>query len=258
MVALVAGIIIAYQNPQAYPDRAKFLLALGKLQDGTSKDEVVKVLGKPDKIVIEHIAEGSRDVSEETWLYGTDGSNGAATLARFTVYDGKIAYHPVNGNPPPTSVIAEAELRKGLHIILDTFPKDYSTPNKDLAVWVVKTVNALLPFGESKCKAIVGECGRLTEGYGQLDPNPYFLCYSLFDPPQNPGYFDVYGPVWYAPGPKDHLMQPRWPVEIINNVPIIHGKPLSGFGGFAPTFLSVFQQLRDRIHLRKSPLTLPK
>ena len=258
MVTLIAGIMITLQTQQPYPDRAKFLLELGKMQDGTPKDEVARILGKPDRIVVEHVQEGSKDVSQETWLYGTDGPSGAATLAEFTVYDGKLAYHPVSGNPPDTSVISEGELRKGLHCILDTMPKELGMPDKAMSTWVVKAVNALLPFGEVKCKAIVNECGRIMEGPSLLNPFPYFVCYALFDPPQQPGYFDIFGPVWYAPVTKDHHAQPRWPIEIVDNVPIIRGQPMSGFGGFAPSFESQFDKLKNRIHLRKSPLSLPK
>jgi hypothetical protein len=258
MVTIIAGIMITLQTQQPYPDRAKFLLELGKMQDGTPKDEVARILGKPERIVVEHVQEGSRDVSQETWLYGTDGPTGAATLAEFTVYDGKLAYHPVFGNPPATSVISECELRKGLHCILDTMPKELGMPDKAMSTWVVKAVNALLPFGEVKCKAIVNECGRIMEGPSLLNPFPYFVCYALFDPPQQPGYFDIFGPVWYAAVPKDHHAQPRWPIEIVDNVPIIRGQPMGGFGGFAPPFESQFDKLKNRIHLRKSPLSLPK
>ena len=258
MLPLFAGLLFTFQDSQPYPDRANFLHVLARLADGTPRAEILKSLGKPDRIEIGRGYEGNKVVPEETWLYGTDSPTGAATLARFTVYDGKLAYHPVSETSPPISVISEADLRKGMHIVLDSFPKEQSNGNKDISAWVVRVVNALLPFGEAKCKAIIGECGRLMEGYGQLDPCPYFLCYSLFDPPAKPGYFDIFGPVWYSPAPHDHLAHPRWPVEIVDNTPIIRGKPMGGFGGYAPTFISEYKKLRDRIHIRKSPLSSPK
>jgi hypothetical protein len=262
MLALAAAYLIAFQKAGGpYPDRAKFLQALKALPDRAPQAEVLKALGKPDRV--EHLGFSTvvngQTFEEETWLYGTDGPTGAATLARFEIYDGKLAYHPVFADPPSTGVISESELRKGMHLILDSMPTDRDSENKGISVWVVKATNALLPFGEAKCKAIVGECGRIIESYSQLNPVPYFLCYSLFDPPRPPGYFDGNGPVWTVEEPpQDRLAYPRWPVEIVNNAPVIHGQPMGGFGGIAPSFGATFAQLRDRIHLRKSPLSPPK
>lgn len=244
------GAGVSQLSPQ-YPDRKKFLQALRGLPDRAPKSEVLKALGKPDRIE-------RSSPNEETWFYGTDGPTGSATLARFEVYDGRIAYHPASGDPPPTTVISEAELRRGMHLVLDKMPRSYNTTNLDISKWMVKTVNALLPFGEAKCKAIAGECGHIMAGYAQLDACPYFLCYSLFDPPEPPGYFDDHGIVWDAPEPKDRSKTPRWPVEIILNTPVIRGHPLGAFGGYAPSFGTVFDDLRGRIHLRKSPLSAPK
>lgn len=256
MLPVVAAIVLASLAPPTYPDRADFLRKLKALPERAPRAQVLATLGKPDRIESSSVTMNGKLETDETWFYGTDGS-GAATLARITVYEGKLAYHPVRESPPPTSVISEAELRSGLHTILDKMPSAYGDSNVDLERWVARSTNALLPFGEAKCKAIVGECGRLMEGYSQLNPCPYFLSFSLFDPPKPPGYFE-WGPVWDAPEPKDRLAHPRWPVEIVNNVPTIKGKPVGGFGGKAPSFELTFMELRPRIHLRKKPLTVPK
>ncbi len=218
---------------------------------------MIKALGKPDRVNRWTVYEGSRAVGVEDWLYGTDGPKGAATLASFQVVDGRIGYHPVNGWPPSTALISEADLRKGMHLVLDAEPAGYAAA-RERSRWVAKTVNGLLPFGEAKCKAIFGEVGRVLAGEHQLDPNPFFVCYALFDPPAKPGYFDSFGPVWSSNAPTDHLKYPRCPVEIIDNQPVVRGAPMGGFGGFAPSFQTEFDDLRSRIHLRSGPLTVPK
>ena len=257
MVTLIAGIALALQAPVTYPDRALFLKKLASLPDGTARSQVLQVLGKPDRIDTSEASEGSRKFTEETWLYGTDGGKGAATLARFDIYDGKLAYHPVNGKPPSPSVISEVELRKGMHAILDNLPREGRSTNRSIEKWVVKAVNALLPLGEAKCKAILFESARILEGYSQLNPTPYFLCFSLFEPPAKPGYFDCSGLVWNTPFIENPLSQPRWPIEIVHDVPVLHGEPLGGFGGFFPSFQSRLPALIGQIHLRKSPLAMP-
>lgn len=256
MLAFAAALLLG----QAYPDRAKFLHALKALPDQAPAAEVIRVLGKPDRI--EHYDtfdfELKKQFPAEIWLYGTDTPKGAGTLAEFSVYKGKLAYHPVTDDPPPASVISEADLRKGMHTVLDSWPDENHDSNEQIARWVAKTVNALLPLGEAKCKAIIGECGRVRESSHQLAPGMFFLTYALFDPPASPGYFDIFGPVWDAHPPvEDHALYPRWPIEVIGNVPIIRGHPMGAFGGFAPSFGTEFPKLRSRVHLRKSPLTVP-
>jgi hypothetical protein len=259
MNALFAGILVALQVPQVCPDRARFLHALEALPDGTPQAKVLQALGKPDRIENHgNVSIAGKPIADETWIYGTDGPHGAGTLTRFDVVDGKIAYHPVSASPPPTSVISEAELRKGMHIVLDAMPSDYGNTKTALSAWIVRSVNGLLPFGEVKCKAIIGECGRVLEGYSQLDACPYFLCYSLFDPPQPAGNFRDFPAVWDAPFPLDQSLQPRWPVEIVNNIPIIHGKPVGPFGGVAESFISGYKRVRDQLHMRKSALAPPQ
>lgn len=243
---------------QAYPDRAKFLRDLKALPDQAPSAEVIRVLGKPDRVSSHGAIENGQSTTYETWYYGTDDKGGAATLAELSIYNGHLAYHPVSSDPPSTKVISEVELRRGMHIVLDRFPPTSSSSNEETAKWVAKSVNGLLPFGEAKCKAIISECGRITENSAQLCPWLYFLTYSLFDPPKPPGYFDGSKPVWVAPLPDNKRLQfPRWPVEIVNNMPVIHGGPIGVFGGYAPDFATVYPTIRDRIHLRKALLKVP-
>src|SRR5579863_5239362 len=156
MLHALVAIAVLLQGPPPYPDRAKFVHALNSLPEHATKAQIREALGNPDRISAssEMVFNGKR-VLQETWLYGTDGPTGAATLAQITVFDGQLAYHPATVPPPPVSVISEGDLRKGLHIILDSMPAEPAPRepgNATLSAWVVKTANALLPFGEAKCK----------------------------------------------------------------------------------------------------------
>lgn len=222
--------------------RSDFVKRMSMVQLRMPESQVLSFLGRPDT------------VKNGVWLYGVDRKSGFPTLGTVqftktrTVFDTKGA----NGTPPSERQISERELRY-LIGVLSRFDGDDDGEQFDPKHYI-QTTNTLLPFGKAKIMAATFEYRRVKE---DLPHNLLYLLAVLFDPSLCTSDFPSFisrHPV--PPRPEDKSLVPRFPIVLIEDVPLlimnyIRGDGLSGSDSIEYAFL---RYLQAQGRLRRKPL----
>ncbi len=237
--------------------RHEFAHKLSQVKEGMPEAEVLALLGKPDDIRTHTDAGGiSTTRTREIWRYGTNGHLTFATLGCVSIdTEGKVQYvYGGHAEPPPPELFPEEQLRSLLRLI-DTAPS-YNTGSHYNPRLVIQIVNALQPLGKQKALAAIGEYLRVASDFFDHGRAGVFLVLRvLFDVPADPGHMPrmVVGAPWPA-GPKDPKRLPRFPVLLVDDVPLLL---VSGYmlGGKAEEPERHLDYFKAHGQLRSKPLT---
>jgi hypothetical protein len=215
----------------AQGDRFRFASAMSHVDEGTSRDEVLSLLGPPDDI--RTLADKDADADQhagllyettEMWCYGTDRHLGFPTLGHLYFTELGIVHHHHAPTMPVVEVLRlfpEEELR-GLLRLLDQAPPPSS--DRFQPRLLVQIVNRLQPLGKDKVLAAVTEYLRIAPYYGFAHARPglFLVLRVLFDLPD--GMSDY--PVMHIgsptpPPPTDGTSIPRFPLTLSGDIPLL-------------------------------------
>lgn len=214
--------------------RAEFTTALAKIKEGVAEKEVLNLLGNPDDVRTQFDPGGiSRVHTREIWCYGAKAHLSFPTLG--CVYideDGRTQeVFGGNGQPPKPDMFTEDELRDLLRL-LDTAPGLDGYSYNPLPV--ITIANTLQPLGKEKALAAIAEYIRVSSkwsGFGEARYGIFLVLRVLFDVP---GSVDPIQAVAFGapfpPGPKDPHRLPRFPIALVDDIPLmlVSGYSLAG------------------------------
>ncbi len=217
----------------ARESRAAFYHAMDKVQIGWSEAQVRDILGPPDDVLPSYNSI-DREYGYGTWYYGTNGHNTLATLGSVEFQAGKVEYVVgSHGDPPSSELISDAEL-------VEAMRRMYRPPGYEKGFWsrsdslhLVQASNLLIPKGQEKALAIIGEYTRIEADGFDEDIWLYWLVRTMFRSKLPDGVFPVPGIGLITPAPpKDRRKWPTFPVMTIDDVPfnLCRGALLMGLG----------------------------
>lgn len=228
IVTSAYGAVVA--APPTRLSGTEFARALGAVKEGMAPADVEKLLGTPDDVrekkdlpyfLSEHYG--------RAWCYGTDRHLGFA-MRGMVIFDeaGPVFRVYGQGNPVPAGMFADAELRRLLELI-DRAP-DFDAAGYD-PLPVIQITNALQPLGKRKALAALTEYLRLAPDWTEARHGVFLVLRTLFDVPVPPGYMPPMFVGQPSPAkPKDPRTLPRFPIAILDDVPInlVNGYMLFG------------------------------
>jgi hypothetical protein len=237
-------------------NRRQFARALAKVKEGVRANAVLKILGKPDDVRTPYDTGGiSTFGTKEIWCYGTNGHLGFPTLG--CVYldtEGNVQYvFGGQGDPPPVTMFPEAQLRDLLRLIDQTPPL---AGYRYDPLRVIRIVNTLQPLGKEKALAAVDEYLRVASDRADAREGLFVVLRLLFDIPKVPGHMPAMhvGAPWPWPGgPEGGKRLPRFPVLLLDDVPLLLVSGYVGFGDAEPVERHV-SYFRKGGTLRSRPL----
>ncbi len=257
MIGLLC-LAVAQQSPPvpARASRAAFTHAIRIVKRGWSRTQVRRLLGRPDDVWPQNDSINYVMYGDETWCYGTNGHHTFPTLGRVTFRDGKVLTVAGGwGEPPPVKVIGESELTEAMR-------KMYRRPNRNM-MWLdsdsqrlIQVANLLIPKGQAKALAILGEYGRTNLGDRDSDWL-FWLVRVLFTSKRPGGVFPIpsIGVISPLP-PKDLRKWPTYPVAIVDDVPVVFVRGVELAGKTKPFALYMREHMKEWT-LRKTTLTPP-
>jgi hypothetical protein len=240
-------------------DRHEFARALAKITEGMPPKAVLQALGKPDDIRTQHDPDGlSTFRTKEIWCYGTNGHLTFPTLG--CVYlDTRDRVQYVfggRGDPPPVKVFREEQLQ-GLLRLIDQAPP-LQGPRYD-PLPVIRIVNALQALGKDRTLAAVDEFLRVSSYADSSAREGLFVVLRvLFEVPEDPGHMPhMYVGAPSPAGPEDPKRLPRFPVLLLDDVPLllVYGYTLAGKAEPVEVHVAYF---RKNGRLRQNPLRPPE
>jgi hypothetical protein len=261
-LAIVAVLLFACELAQSHGaehsrTRAEFAAAVAKIKEGMPEKEVLELLGKPDDIRTQFDPGGiGRVQTREIWCYGAKAHLSFPTLG--------CVYMDVNGRsqegfggkgqPPKADMFTEDELGDLLRL-LDTAPGLEGYSYNPLPV--IQIINTLQPLGKEKALAAIAEYVRVSDewsGFGGPRSGMFLVLTVLFDLPRGiyPDQAGSFGAP--SPGPpKDPGRIPRFPIAIIDNIPLmlVRGYTLAGM---ATPMENVVDFYRSKGSIRATPL----
>lgn len=221
-----ALLLMLAMTTAATPTRAQFAAKLAKIKPGMTDAEVKKLLGAPDDIKTEKDPGGitaARTV--EIWRYGAKGHLAFATLGAVHLQkDHTVQYVFGAKGKPYAGKVQEAELRGLLEMI--NAVASYNATLDPLTL--IKAVNALVPLGKDGALEVIDEYLRVSSWLDDAGREGVFLLNRvLFDVPAA-GMPPMM--VGGAPEPSDKQALPRFPIEIVDDVPVklVNGYMLAG------------------------------
>jgi hypothetical protein len=233
-------------SASAFRDRHAFAASISTIVKGMTKAEVRVALGKPDDIR----PADTHDLRfyphcEEAWCYGTFGHLGFPTLGSVYFNDSHTVEFVCGGKgtPPPASLCNEVELRRLLSVL------DRSSPDFFDPLWAIKAVNTIQQVGKQKALAVVEEFDRIAPPrmYGGADL--VFLLLILFEVPKEPGYMPR-----ASGGTFDPKRIPRYPIVIVDDVPLEFLDSLTGGSGQPVSIAKEAQFYREHADILTKPL----
>jgi hypothetical protein len=264
--------------------RQEFAAAMAQVQRGMSKEEILRILGKPDDVRPRMESDPSitaDPVVAEAWCYGTGGPGTFPTLGNVEFgEDGKVLWRRGGeGTPPRPSVITEPRLRSALRA-LDSASALEGVAFDPLAV--VRAVNELLPLGKEAALAAITEYARVCphNAFGQ-DQGGFLVLRCLFDPPCDavyvPPVVDLNEVFYGRPGPQRVIQAgrmlpldlqetgvrlsdepdapPRYPILILDDVPLmLVGRCLLLVDPYHANIQEHVEFCRAHCDLRKGPM----
>ena len=233
---------------------------MAKIKEGMTEQEVLAILGKPDDTRTEYDPGGMpRYHIKKICYYGTDGHLTFGTLGSIYIDDdGKVKYiFGGEGEPPPASLFSEAELRSLLRLIHKA--PSYNDGLRYDPLVVIRIVNTLQPLGKERALAAIDEYLRVaSDEFGSPGREGVFLVLRvLFDVPPDPGYMPMMFCGRPSPeGPHDSKQLPRFPILLIDDVPLllVHGYSLGGSPEQPESHVEYF---RKKGLIRSKPLVPP-
>jgi len=246
--------------------RADFAKAIAKIRENMTEEQVVALLGRPDDIRTERDAGGiSRVNTREIWCYGTKGHLSFPTLG--CVYLDRNGRTQESfggkGQPPEQGMFTEEQLQDLLRL-LDRSPPLQGDSFNPLPL--IQIVNTLQPLGRQRSLAVIREYLRVSDPFSRFNGAGYGLfpvLLVLFDLP------DAFPPSSFArlgmpepSGPRDPQLIPRFPIALVDDVPLlmIAGYTLAGMATPMKTIVEVFDahgQFRSRSLVpRNDPLSV--
>lgn len=230
--------------------RGAFYMALAQVHDGMSPAQVEQLLGRPDDTRTHEELGGI--VADSMWCYGTDRHLGMATLGHVFFKGGKVWGFFSNG-APFKQLMPEADLQRIMRQLYQG--SERRTPRYD-PLWVIRSVNMLIPLGIDKVCFAIEQYGRVLGGYVYGDQDLFWALRTLFEPPDPPGFMPVpmIGAIYPTP-PKDLRKSPRFPMEIVDDVPfnLLRGVSMAGVPESPFWALSYYRKYK----LRTNPLVPP-
>ena len=257
-VFLLASSAIPSQAAPQPRTRAEFTAAMAKLREGMSTNEVIEILGKPDDIRSQSDPGGiSRVNTKEIWCYGANSHLSLPTLGCVYIDQNGQTQESFGGRgqPPQPELFKEEELCELLRL-LNTAPGMEGWAYNPLPV--IQIVNRLQPLGKEKALAAIGEYVRVSDKWSGFDrprSGMYLVLAVLFDLPD--GIYSFQSGAFGAPSPpppKDANQIPRFPIAIVDDIPLmlVNGYILAGL---ASPMENVVEFYRVHGQIRPSKLT---
>ena len=228
-----ASIPVLASNQQS---RAAFGQALRRITPGMDAAAARAILGEPEDIKTARDPGGiSAANTEEVWRYGTRGHLTFGTLGTLHInraHQVEFVFG-AQGDPPPSGMFTEVELRSLLHKLDRVSSYDASSHDP---LTLIQAVNALQRIGKDKALAAISEYLRVSS---ELDDpgrrGVSLVLRTLFDPPIEPGYQPVMMVGSAAPsGGQPSKTLPRFPIALVDDIPfrlvtgyVLGGKPES-------------------------------
>jgi|GEM_PF-2062813 len=219
-VISVSGTATCGDAVPARESRAAFCHAMAKVQYGWSKEQVSQLLGSPDDIWSRNEPSPEQIFGDEAWCYGTNGHYTLPTLGYIVFRNEKVEYMAGSqGTPPSPNVIGEDELVQTMRRIYLPRGRDYYLPSDSLHL--IQVSNLLIPKGQKKALAILGEFGRIQYDGFQDNLWLYWLVRVMFTSNRPGGVFPFPMIGTIIPElPKDLRKWPMYPVMMVDDIPI--------------------------------------
>jgi hypothetical protein len=263
LLALLACRFTAQAQPPATRplDRQAFAEAMFQLRNGMPEAEILALLGPPDDIRTENDPGGIPDRYKSIWRYGTAGHLTFATLGKINISkDGKAIDVPstitiprFRTQPPPADVFDEMQLRALLRVIDRTPVSEGMQFNPRR---LIEVVNTLQPLGKDKALAAISEYLRVG---GAARDGTLLLLRALFEMPDDPGYMPdamVGMPLPRRPAALNSVI-PRYPLAIVDDVPFVIARGVSGSSSPPPQPQQEIPYFRDNAQIRARQLVPP-
>lgn len=217
------------ESMKLHRTRYEFADLLSKVTLGMSEDEVASVVGPPDET---HLSGSAISKLHKTLCYGSCPGCSLATLGQICLEGGKVSC--VHGARLPAPVIrqwTEAEMR-GLLQVIDGLPPLEAA--RYLPGKVIEVVNTLQPMAKDKALDVIDEYLRIVPGHDvERRQRVASVLRILFEVPPRPATMQplAFGEAEPAE-PEDLLALPRFPLVLIDDVPllVITGYSLAGEG----------------------------
>ncbi len=257
VLLLFAGVLAQSQGAPQPRTRAEFVAAMAKTKEGMTEKEVLDILGKPDDIRTQFDPGGiSRVHTKEIWCYGVKSHLSFPTLGCVYIDENARAQEVFGGKgqPPKPDMFTEDELRDLLRL-LDTAPGLEGYSYNPLPV--IQIVNTLQPLGKEKALAAIGEYIRVSDQWSSFEgprSGLFLVLRVLFDVPKSvdPSQAGAFGAP-SPPGPKDPHRIPRFPIVLVDNIPLMLAGGYS-LEGMATPMEEVLAFFRDNGQLHPEPL----
>jgi len=247
LLLLLANQLVQAQSAPPPHSRAEFAAAMAKIKEGMTGKEILDMLGKPDDVRTQFDPGGIHRVQTgEIWCYGANGHLGFPTLGCIYVDENGRSQEVFGGRgqPPQKDIFKENELRELLRL-LDTAPglRGYSYNPLSL----IQIINTLQPLGKEKALAAIGEYIRISDQWSDsmARSGMFLVLRVLFDVPENvnpnrAGTFGMPSPA----GPKDPHRIPRFPVALVDDIPLMlaGGYSIGGMGSSMEEVLAFFKE----------------
>lgn len=238
-------------------ERAAFARLLATIAPDTGASEVLDLLGPPGDVRTELDPGGIVACrTTEVWVYGADRHLGPGTLGTVHVQaDGTVQYVFGGGGAPLVDpALPEADLRRLLRT-LDAV-RGYDGQSDPLRL--VQAVNALWPLGRDRALAVISEYLRVSSEFESREGRDgvFLVLRLLFDPPPGEAHppLLVGGP---SPDePDDPTLLPRFPLVLVDDVPVCVVVGYTLFGMAQPPEEHV-EWYRAHGVLRPAPLAPP-
>jgi len=190
----------------------------------------------------------------EAWCYGTNGAHTMATLGTVIFKGGVVCLtYGGRGEPPPTTVIREAELVRTMRHMFEhpRFPGERSNP-----LHLIRAANALIALGQKKAIAALGEYFRVADD--QIDSDWLFwLVRIAFTSKASWGEFPVPRIGALMPiAPVKLANWPTFPVAMADNVPFCLLRGYAGTGS-PERFDAYLRRHEKEWVIRKTPIVPP-
>jgi len=247
--------------------RREFLAAMSQVKVGMSEKDVLAILGEPDDIETEKDPSFISYFSAvKIWAYGTNGHRTFPTLGCVLIdKEGKVRC--LHGGKEYTALylygrdavlpdpreFPEEELRKLLRLI-DQAPS-YNPGYRFDPKAIIHIVNTLQPLGKEKALTVIDEYLRVASHLRPAREGLFLVLRVLFDVPADPGYMPrmLVGALM-PPGPENPRAVPRYPVFLVDDVPLLLDLQILLIGEAEPVETHV-KYFREKGRIRARPLT---
>ncbi|MBX3417035.1 MAG: hypothetical protein KF851_05480 [Pirellulaceae bacterium] len=215
-------------KPVQEATRVEFAGKMAKVKKGDSKLRVENVLGEADMILtnirenLSLLREGVQySGATEIWYYGTNKANDFPTLGQvhFDQNGNVIEIYGDAGNAMHSERINEADLKELLRL-LDSMPVAKGRNWNPLIV--IEIVNSLVGLGKDDGIAVFREYLRISPPSFEIHEQVCLLLRLLHEVPEEMGCFPEMKLGLPSSGfPKDMRLMPRFPVHVIDEIPVL-------------------------------------